>query len=66
MKYEQYIKRVEEGDLIAKYENQPITVIVKDDLYVTTNDGKCHSYLDIKWLWKKDSKGSYNPVEVER
>ena len=67
MKYEQYVKRVEEGDLIAKFENQPMQVNIKDDLYVTTaTSNQVVGYSDINQLWKLDSKGNYMKVEVER
>lgn len=66
MKYDQYVKRVKEGDLIAKFDNQPMQVNVKDDIYVTTTSNRVVGYSEINQLWKLDSKGNYMKVEVER
>ena len=66
MKYEQFIKQVEEGDLIAKFENQPVQVMMKDDIYITSFECRTIWYKEITGLWKLDSKGNYMKVEVER
>ena len=66
MKYEQFIKQVEEGDLVEIYNRVAFDVNVKDDLGVTTFDNRYISYQGITGLWKLDSKGNYMKVEVER
>ena len=65
MKYEQF-NQVEEGDLVARYENQPVQVMMKDDIYITSSECRTIWYKHINQLWKKDSKGNYMKVEVER
>lgn len=65
MKYEQF-NQVEEGDLVELYNCVAFYVYVKDEFGVTTFDNRYISYQNITGLYKKDSKGNYMKVEVER
>ena len=66
MKYAQFINQVEEGDLVEVFNCIPFFVYFKDELGVKTFDDRIISYKEITGLWKKDSKGNYMKVEVER
>ena len=65
MKYEQF-NQVEEGDLVELFNGVPFDVYKKDELSVRTFDNRLISYGSITGLYKKDSKGNYMKVEVER
>ena len=66
MKYEQFIKKVEEGDLVEVNGYHTFIVDFKDDIYVDDRHNSSYGYKEITGLYKKDSKGNYMKVEVER